>query len=68
MSFQCDYCKNTFTSKGNLDTHQKKALYCIEKRGLTITDIPSQSFPVVTVSNTWNTHKTKPFHQTSHGA
>jgi hypothetical protein len=38
MSFQCDYCKNTFTSKGNLDTHQKKALYCIEKRGLTITD------------------------------
>jgi hypothetical protein len=33
MSFQCDYCKNTFTSRGNLDTHQKKALYCIEKRG-----------------------------------
>jgi hypothetical protein len=38
MSFQCIYCKNIFSSKGNLETHQKKALYCIEKRGLTITE------------------------------
>jgi len=38
MTFQCEYCKNIFSSKGNLETHQKKALYCIEKRGLTITD------------------------------
>jgi hypothetical protein len=38
MTFQCEYCKNIFSSKGNLETHQKKALYCVEKRGMTITD------------------------------
>ena len=38
MTFPCEYCKNIFSSKGNLQTHQKKALYCVEKRGLTITD------------------------------
>ena len=38
MTFTCDYCKNTFSSKGNLETHQKKALYCIEKRGITISE------------------------------
>ena len=36
MTFKCDYCNNIFSSRGNLETHQKKALYCINKRGLVI--------------------------------
>jgi hypothetical protein len=38
MTFKCDYCNNIFSSKGNLETHQKKALYCINKRGLVINE------------------------------
>jgi|UniRef100_A0A6C0CZ82 hypothetical protein len=27
---QCQYCKKTFSSKGNLNTHEKSAKYCLE--------------------------------------
>lgn len=32
--FKCEYCDATFTSKGNLTSHQKRAKFCLQKRGL----------------------------------
>lgn len=33
MSYNCDFCKNTFTTKSYLNYHQKKAVYCIKIQG-----------------------------------
>ena len=30
MAFKCGYCNKLFTSKGNLNTHQKTASFCIQ--------------------------------------
>ena len=30
MSLNCQYCKKTFTTKGNLIKHQRSAKYCIK--------------------------------------
>jgi hypothetical protein len=30
MSLTCEFCKKTFSSKGSLSNHQKKAKYCLE--------------------------------------
>jgi len=30
---QCEFCKNTFSSKTNLNHHQKRAKYCLKMRG-----------------------------------
>jgi len=30
---ECKYCKNTFTNKTSLNTHQKTAKYCLKARG-----------------------------------
>lgn len=35
MSLLCEFCKNTFTSKSNLNYHQKNAKFCLELRGKT---------------------------------
>lgn len=32
MSFQCEYCDSIFKTKYNLNTHQKSAKFCINKR------------------------------------
>ena len=33
MTFNCEYCKNTFSTKSILLSHQKSAVYCLEKQG-----------------------------------
>ena len=33
--YNCNFCNNTFSSKGILETHQKKAKYCLEIQGIT---------------------------------
>ena len=30
MSFECEFCKKTFSTKGNLKIHQTKTKYCLE--------------------------------------
>jgi hypothetical protein len=30
---ECEFCKNIFSSKANLNSHQKTAKYCLEKQG-----------------------------------
>jgi hypothetical protein len=30
---ECQYCKNIFSSKTNLNTHQRRAKYCLKKQG-----------------------------------
>jgi hypothetical protein len=30
---ECQYCKNTFSNKTNLNTHQRRAKYCLKKQG-----------------------------------
>jgi len=34
MPFACDFCNNTFSAKSSLILHQKRAKYCLEKRGI----------------------------------
>ena len=34
MVIICKFCSREFTYKSNLNTHQKKAKYCLEKRGI----------------------------------
>lgn len=34
MSLICEFCDKKFSTKGTLNTHQKKAKYCLEKRGI----------------------------------
>ena len=31
---ECQYCKNIFSSKANLNTHQKRARYCLKIQGV----------------------------------
>lgn len=33
MSFVCEFCENSFTSKNGLSNHQRKARYCLNSRG-----------------------------------
>ena len=34
MAFPCDFCGNTFVHKQNLNSHQKKAKYCLKIQGV----------------------------------
>ena len=34
MSIICEFCQKIFSTKTNLNTHQKKAKFCLEKRGI----------------------------------
>ena len=34
MSFLCEFCNKIFSAKNNLYAHQKKAKFCLEKRGI----------------------------------
>ena len=31
---ECEFCKNVFSTKTNLNNHQKRAKYCLKLRGL----------------------------------
>ena len=30
MSLECEYCKKTYSTKSNLNNHQKTAKYCLK--------------------------------------
>jgi hypothetical protein len=36
MSFQCEYCKNSFKTKSNYNKHQQSANYCLLKRRIEV--------------------------------
>lgn len=37
MPFICEFCQKMFSTKTNLNSHQKKVKFCLEKRGLSRT-------------------------------
>lgn len=39
QEYKCDFCSKEFSTKTNLNTHQKTAKYCLQKQGLVLNNL-----------------------------